>query len=571
VTEARDPARPSPTPGGVARILAVLAVCALGVLSAIALLRPAAGASPASPATPPPQVLTSASMHRLASMFQDDQQLVYSPARTVIRTLDALRALGVDRLRITVLWSAIAPAAGSTTAPARFDAADPAAYPHGAWSPYDRVLELARARGIAVNFDLTAPGPLWAMGRRAASARLATHFAPSAAAFGRFAEAAGRRYSGRYVPPGARRSIPRVGFWSIWNEPNQPGWLAPQRARAGGHEVVESARLYRRLVAAAYAALMRTGHRRDTILVGELAPEGGETGKAEAPVPPIPFLEALYCVDAGQRPLQGTAARALGCPATGSRLAPAGSGFAAANPGLFAASGFAHHPYSFFLAPDASMRDPNFVPLSELRRLEHALDAIFHAYGVHRRLPLYLTEYGYETNPPNPFRGVAPSRQAAYLDQASYLAWRDPRVRALSQFLLVDASPDRSHPRGSFGYWSTFQTGLVYRSGAPKPALYSYALPIFVPAPVFTGGGGVTVWGMLRGAHNGTTQTALVQWRAAAGGAWRTLAVVTTRDPTGALQARVVAPGAGVVRLAWTPPGTRRPHYSRAVAVRRIG
>jgi hypothetical protein len=545
-------------------VLAVLAVCALGVLSAVALLRPAAGASPTSAAGSPPQALTSASMHPLASMFQDDQELVYSSAPTVIRTLDALRALGVDRLRITVLWSAIAPASGSATAPARFDGADPGAYPRGAWGPYDRVLELARARGIGVDFDLTAPGPLWAMGRRAPTARLASHYAPSAADFGRFARAAGRRYSGRYVPAGARQAIPRVDFWSIWNEPNQPGWLAPQRARAGGRHIVESARLYRRLVDAAYAALVRTGHGRDTILVGELAPEGRETRRAEDPVAPIPFLDALYCVDAGGRPLSGAAARALGCPA-------AGPEFAAAHPGLFAATGFAHHPYSFFLAPGAPMTDPNFVPLSELGRLERALDAIFRAYAVHRTLPLYLTEYGYETNPPNPFRGVPPSLQAAYLDQASYLAWRDPRVRALSQFLLVDSPPDRSYPRGSFGYWSTFQTGLVNLDRTPKPALYTYALPIFVPAPAFAGGARVTVWGMLRAARHDTTQTALVQWRASGADTWRTLAAVTTRDPTGALEARVAAPGSGVVRLAWTPPGTHRPQYSRAVGVRRTG
>ena len=31
--------------------------------------------------------------------------------------------------------------------------------------------------------------------------------------------------------------------------------------------------------------------------------------------------------------------------------------------------------------------------------------------GLSRRLDLYLTEYGYETNPPNPFRGVWPDVQ----------------------------------------------------------------------------------------------------------------------------------------------------------------
>jgi hypothetical protein len=112
---------------------------------------------------------------------------------------------------------------------------------------------------------------------------------------------------------------------------------------------------------------------------------------------------------------------------------------------LFTATGFAHHPYSFFLAPGATMTDPNFVPLADLGRLEQALDRIFAAYAVHRRLPLYLTEYGYETDPPNPFRGVSVARQSAYLDEGEYLAWRDPRVRTLSQFLLYDSPPDRAY------------------------------------------------------------------------------------------------------------------------------
>jgi hypothetical protein len=549
----------------VLRVLGVLVVCAVGVLAAVALLRPARGAAPAAGAAARPAVLTSAVTHPLDSMFQDDEELVDSPTATVRRDLAALRGLGVDRLRITVLWSAIAPAADSRTMPAHFDPADPAAYPRGAWAPYDRVLQLARADGIGVDFDLSGPGPVWGMGRGAPTARLASHFMPSASAFGRFVAAAGRRYSGRYLPPGARRPLPRVGFWSIWNEPNQAGWLAPQRLRAGSR-VLTGAVLYRGLAEAAYAALLRTGHGRDTILVGELAPEGAErTRRAEDPVPPIPFLEALYCVDRRWRALSGAPARALGCPVSGTAAA---ARFVGTHPALFAATGFAHHPYSFFLAPAATVSDPNFVPLSELGRLERALDAIFAAYRVHRRIPLYLTEYGYETNPPNPFRGVPPGTQAAYLDEAAYLAWRDPRVRALSQFLLVDSAPDRTYPRGSFGYWSTFQTGLVYRSGVPKPALYTFALPLVVPAPSFRRGGAVTVWGMLRAAPNDTGQTALVQWSATGSQAWRTLARVTTRDPTGVLVARVTPPGSGAIRLAWTPPGAHRPDLSRTVEVR---
>ena len=58
-------------------------------------------------------------------------------------------------------------------------------------------------------------------------------------------QAAGLRYSGRYA------GLPRVSSWSIWNEPNQPGWLAPQWRRVGDTWVPNSPRLYRQLVSAA--------------------------------------------------------------------------------------------------------------------------------------------------------------------------------------------------------------------------------------------------------------------------------------------------------------------------------
>jgi hypothetical protein len=545
------------------RRLATGAVLVAGVAGAVGLLAGPGGGSRRT-ARPVPTIVSHA-QHRLESMFQDDRYLVYSPGPVVARTLDTLRGLGVDRLRVTLLWSTVAPAPLAASAPAGFVPTDPAGYPPGAWAPYDRLLELARARGLGVELDVTAPGPLWAMTAGAPTAREANHFAPLAASFEHFVIAAGRRYSGHYRPSGAPQALPRVSDWSVWNEPNQPGWLAPQSTGSGPASVLESARLYRGYVDAADAALRLTGHAHDTILVGELAPEGDEQRGVSRPVPPLPFLRALYCVGADDRPLGGAPALALACPSAASPAA-----FVSAHPGLFAATGFAHHPYSFFLAPGATMPDANFVPLSDLGRLEQALDGIFAAYGVHRRLPLYLTEYGYETNPPNPFRGVSPATQAAYLDEGEYLAWRDPRVRTLSQFELYDSPPDRSYPRGSVGYWSTFQTGLVYLGGHAKPAFSSYRLPIDLPQTSFPRGAPVTVWGMLRAAHNGAGQRAALQWRSP-GGSWRTIDTITTADPTGALEVRVALPGSGTVRLAWQPPAGGAMVQSRTVVVRSRG
>jgi hypothetical protein len=490
----------------------------------------------------------STSTHAVESIFQDDDYLIYNATPVVTKTLDTLASLGVQRVRLTVAWDAIAPGAGDPTPPAGFDGANPGAYPAAAWAPYDRVAKLAAARHIGVDFDVTGPGPLWAMKGHSPVARYQNHYEPSAPAFGEFVQAVGKRYSGSFVPAGASQPLPRVSYWSIWNEPNQPGWMAPQWATSSGTRVIESAKLYRENLGAAYRALVATGHSpsSDTILIGELAPEGTEGTGAETPVPPLPFLRSLYCVDSSYKPLSGATAAALGCPSGGGA-----SAFVKSNPALFDATGFGHHPYSFFLPPSASLKDPNFAPLSDLGRLEHALDSVFSAYGVTHQLPLYLTEYGYETNPPNPFRGVSPATQAAYIDEGQYMAWLDPRVRAMTQFLLYDSPPDTKYPKGSVGYWSTFQTGLLYANGVAKPALAAYRLPLWIPQSKFTSGSSVYIWGMLRLAPAGSAQSASIQW-AAPHGSFRTVATVRDNAASGVLTAHVKLLGTGRVRIEWT-------------------
>ena len=184
---------------------------------------------------------------------------------------------------MSVFWRVVAPNAMSTVRPANFDAADPNAYPGGSWTRYDTIVEFARARGIAVNFNVTDPAPLWATGRPPRPDIRMT-YNPSAAEFGQFVTAVATRYSGGFAAPipiedtgapGPVGNLPRVSYWSIWNEPNQAGWLTPQLVPGSGGRLVErSPTLYRQLVNTAYAALLATGHAADTILVGETAPEG---------------------------------------------------------------------------------------------------------------------------------------------------------------------------------------------------------------------------------------------------------------------------------------------------------
>src|SRR3712207_8628621 len=56
-------------------------------------------------------------------------------------------------------------------------------------------------------------------------------------------------------------------------------------------------------------------------------------------------------------------------------------------------------PYTTLFRSFPAVR-PNEVTLANLSQLPRTLDRIFRRYGSRRRLPLYLTEYGYQTNPP---------------------------------------------------------------------------------------------------------------------------------------------------------------------------
>jgi hypothetical protein len=448
-------------------------------------------------------------------------------------------------IRVTVKWSALAPNSMSYTPPRGYylNPAIPTFYPAANWAPYDRVISIAQRYRIAVNLDLTAPGPLWAMGRKPLDTRAADHWYPSVEQWLYFVYAVGLRYDGKYF------RFPRVTSWSIWNEPDQPGWLSPQWQKIKGRWTAISPQLYRNYVRAAFTALTLTGHgpgTGDQLLIGELAPEGDETPNPYLPMTPLPFLRDLYCVNGSYHPLSGGAATALGCPST-----PDPATFVKRNLGLFDATGFAHHPYYFFHAPNVSDPDKNTVPIDDIGRLEHALDSIFHAYGVGTQLPIYYTEYGYQTRPPDPFQTVTPAEQAVYLNEADYMAYNTPRVKSVAQFLLVDAAPDPLYTPHEFGYWDTFQTGLEFLNHKPKPAFYSYRMPIWIPHSSFARGTSVFVWGQVRPADSGNATTASVEFSGGPGSTWTTLGTVSTSNQDGNFTTHLKPPGSGVIRIAW--------------------
>src|SRR5205085_4929335 len=147
------------------------------------------------------------------AMFEEDGQVLAQPRRT----LQTLRSLGVDVVRLNVKWASIAPDAGSRTPPTDFDASDPAAYPPGNWARFDRAVRAASADGTVLDFLVTGEAPLWATSPGAPPPeRSSAVWDPSPTAYAQFVEAVATRYSGSYKPPGASTPLPRVHFWEIW-------------------------------------------------------------------------------------------------------------------------------------------------------------------------------------------------------------------------------------------------------------------------------------------------------------------------------------------------------------------
>jgi hypothetical protein len=474
----------------------------------------------------------------LQSIIEDQGPLMQNPPAT----LALFKSLGIQETKIYIAWNAIAPRPLAKHAPANFDASNPGAYAASAWASYDLAIRYAQDAGVKVMLTLGSPAPEWADAPGEPAGGAPGIWKPSAAEFAEFAHAVGERYSGHYTPPGASGPLPKVDFWSIWNEPNYGPDLAPQ---AIDHTKVEvSPMLYRQLVDAAWTGLTASGHAGNTILIGETAPAGQTVGNHPGNfdgMVPLRFIRALYCVNSALQPLRGTAATERGCPAT----AAASREFPAQNPALFKAGGYAAHPYPQGAAPDVRTPDePDFADLASLPELEQTLDKSQAGYGSYPKLPIYSTEFGYKTDPPLA-GSPSPALAAEYLNWSEYISWLNPRVRSYDQYLIADPPQTGA---------SSFDTGLEFANGTPKPSYAAFRMPLFLPVTQSAAGKALEVWGDVRPAYYAAgRQHAQIQFAAGSSSAFKTLKTVTLTDPSGYLDTGVVFPSSGRVRLAWKP------------------
>lgn len=420
------------------------------------------------PAALPAMAAASWNQHAL---FQDDHNLLERGDAARERTLDELRSLGVDVIKAQLNWADVAPRGRNR--PAGFVAADPAQYP--GWARYDALVRDAQARGMGVMLALSPPYPGWATARRGDRVGVDR---PSPQAFGSFAEAAGRHF-------------PTVDIWTIGNEPNHPGFLYPQATR---RRVPFAPHRYRSLVREAVSGLGRSGHAGNTILFGELLPIGKSRYFRKNTIKPLRFLREFFCLDSSWHPFQGRAASLRGCQ----RYRP-----------ITGVTGFAYHPYTRPNGPRGREPSSDDATIRSYGRIARALDIARSKGRIDGpRLPIWNTEFGFQSNPPDRFQ-TRLSRIPAFMAESElWLSLRNDRVASFSQYTLTDTPVRR---RGDvFGTW---QGGLRFDDGRAKKGVYDgYRLPIFVR---LLGPGAVEVWGAAR--PGGAGAVVQVQERRAGG------------------------------------------------------
>jgi hypothetical protein len=340
---------------------------------------------------------------------------------------------------LPVSWPAIAP-----HRPAQGTNPSDPANPAYNWGSLDDTVRAVTARGLTVAFTVAGVGgPAWADGPgRPRSAPPGT-WRPNARAFGEFATAVARRYSGHFNP--GTGTLPHVRYYQGWSEPNLYNHLTPQWVRRHGHWIPESAIIYRGLLNAFYAGI-KAVNRANVVITGGTAPFG-DLPPGSRRVPPALFWRTLLC-------LKNRRLALAPCP----------------HPAHFDA--LAHHPYEIG-GPFQPAGNPDDVSLPDMWKIRQALEV---AQRTGRALPrghkrLWITEFSWDSKPPDP-HGVPMKRWTRWLQEAFFEAWRQG-VSAFVWYLIADQPPIPD-------YASTYQSGLYYANGHPKPGVRAFRFPFVV-------------------------------------------------------------------------------------------
>jgi hypothetical protein len=324
----------------------------------------------------------------------------------------ALQELGVHLLRVHLNWGGKLGVA--TRRPREGTDFDDPAYD---WRLYDRIVLQAQRHGVEIVFTIFGT-PAWANGGAPP-----TRAPFNATRLREFAYAAATRYSGTNLRADGTL-LPRVRYWTAWNEPNLQIGLIPQWRRVGKRWVVQSAADYARICNAVVDGVHTSMLLGQKVACGVTAARGNNNPSGTKPsVSPLAFLRAMK--KAGARDFDA----------------------------------YAHHPYYGGPSESPATASPGRggVTLGNIDDLDRELRRL---YGPTR---IWLTEYGYQTNPPDGVFGVSWATQARYVGEAFAIAKAQPRIDMLLWFLLQD--------EGDLTRW---QSGFISADGRRKPSFDAF-------------------------------------------------------------------------------------------------
>ncbi len=426
--------------------------------------------------------------------------------------LSRIRAAGASTVRIPVEWRYTV----SSDPPAGFDAEDPASPVYNFAAVDSAVRETVAAGLIPLLVVSRAPAFAEAPGRWPYA--YPGSWAPSPVAFGEFATAVARRYSGSFPDPSQfGATLPRVRLFQAWNEPNLARYLEPQWVVEGGRWSAFSPLIYRQLLNAFYTAVKAVAAS-DVVVAAGIAPNGEPAGVGR--MTPLRFLRGMLCLEDRMRT-------------------------ACADPPHFDVLAF--HPLSFE-SPDRAATSSQDVAISDIAKITALLVRARRAGTALPRVrkPVWVTELNWESDPPAA-HGVPAGLQAQWISRALHRLWIAGVGLADWQF-LVDPYPNLLLATPTGGTVQISRPAGLYSAGRggdfaiarPKPFLRGFTLPF---DPLRVDRGHVRVWALLTRAG----QSVLLQ-RLARGHAWRTIASLHA-DGHAVLNARLALRGGAELRV----------------------
>lgn len=238
-----------------------------------------------------------------------------------------------------------------------------------------------------------------------------------------------------------------VRLWTVWNEPNSPVYLAPQGSE---FQRVRTARRYAQL-AARSAFQIKRANPRALVAAGPTGPTGGRNGTK-----PITFLRRVQAYLPRYLPGRTLVMKRRHIDA------------------------WAHNPYpGFRTAPNRGKTRAPSVGMSNIDDLFVALDQS----AILRKKPVWATEFGWETNPPDPTLGIAPSTQARWLAESFDWLDRSRRVTIAIWYVYKDG-----------GLINDWQSGVLYQSGVRKLSFLYYQRAISIPVNQVRRGVTLRIW-----------------------------------------------------------------------------